>query len=92
MLSVYASVADWIPLNPNVQVDGNSVGTAPISVPVTSGSHTVTIDDLTQDSLVPGYYDSFSCFIDNNNNYYYNGQSIPITSPKTLYAYYNWGY
>jgi hypothetical protein len=91
MLSVYASVGGWIELYPNVQIDGNTVGTAPISVPVTSGSHTVTVDDPTPDTLVPGYYDSFSCFIDNDYNYYHNGQSIPITSPKILTAYYNWG-
>jgi hypothetical protein len=92
ILSVYASVWDVIPLSPNVYVDGNPVGTAPVYVPVTSTSHTIVVDDPTQDSWIPGYSDSFNCFIDNNNNVYYNGQSIQITSPTTLNAYYNWGY
>ena len=91
MLTVQA-VMYWYALYPNVYIDSNWAGTAPLNIPVSSNYHTVTVDDPTQDTLIPGYYDNFMYFTDQNSNYYYNGQSISITSPMTLTAWYAWPY
>lgn len=92
MLTVQATLGGWIELHPNVAVDGNPVGTAAVHVPVISGSHTVYVDSWIPCPGIPGAYCTFSCFIDSNSNYYYNGQSIPVTSPNVVTGYYNLGW
>jgi hypothetical protein len=84
VLTVQAILNGLYPIDPNVYVDSNPVGTAPISVQVSSGYHTVAVD-------TPIYgFANFQYFIDQNYNYYYNGESIQVTSPKTLTACYVW--
>jgi hypothetical protein len=84
VLTVQAILNGLYPIDPNVYVDSNPVGTAPISVPVSPGYHTVAVD-------TPIYgWANFLYFVDQNYNCYYNGESIQVTSPKTLTACYVW--
>jgi hypothetical protein len=94
MLSVYAY--DYIayvyngvlyPLHPNAYVDGNLVGTASISIPVISGSHTLTLSSTVYDPYW-GQTASFVFMVDQNGNRYSNGASVPVNSPLAVAAWY----
>jgi hypothetical protein len=92
-VSISATIGGWYDLNPSVYFDGNYVGTAPLITQMVPGAHTLTLSDPTPDTMFPGFDATFSCFIDQNNNYYYNGQSIQIpTTNYTIVAFYNPGW
>ena len=86
-VNAYVLGENWYQDNPNVYVDGNCVGTAPVSVQVSPGYHTITVDDPTPDGLAPSIMDSFAYMSDNNGDYY-NGQSILISYSDTITAWY----
>jgi len=74
------------PLNPNVYVDGTLVGTAPLSIQVSAGYHTVAVDDPTWDPYW-SYYMPLLYMYDQNGNLY-NGESILINSDTIVTAEY----
>jgi hypothetical protein len=98
MLSVYAYDYFWAymgslcPMYPTVTIDGTNHGTAPVSVAVTQGTHTVTLSSPISDPYYNplGYtYAVFYQMYDfQTGDDYGNGASIPVTSPSTLWAYY----
>jgi hypothetical protein len=76
-------------LHPNVWIDDNWVGTAPVTVQVTSYYHTVRVDNYIP--LLPGLSAMFYCMIDSNNNVYYTySTSILVNTDTTVTAYYNY--
>jgi hypothetical protein len=68
-------------LNPDVWVDGDWVGSAPVMVSVTEGWHTVEVED-------PWLYWQLVWFSDG----YDNGESRPVYSDTTITAYYEFYY
>jgi hypothetical protein len=68
-------------LNPDVWVDGDWVGSAPVMVSVTEGWHTVEVED-------PWLYWELVWFSDE----YGNGASRPVYSDTTITAYYEFYY
>ena len=74
-------------LNPYVYVDGSCVGTAPLSVQVTAGYHTIAFDDSTYDFWY-GYDVSFAYMSDSYNVWYNNPQSILFTCNDEITAWY----
>jgi PKD repeat protein len=72
---------------PNVYLDNNYIGTAPLSVQVTEGYHTVAVEDPVWDQFWFAY-GGFQYMVDQNNNYYGSFASVPIYSDTTLYVYY----
>jgi hypothetical protein len=64
-------------LHPNVLIDGNWVGNAPVTVQVTEGWHSVTVDEWWEYWYLIGLSDG-----------YVNGASRPIYSDTWITAYY----
>jgi hypothetical protein len=71
-----AYLGEGYPLAPNVWIDGNYVGTAPVSAYLPSGWHTVTVDYVVYDPYWPSYVhlvDFTGDYYDyENNNAYVN--------------------
>jgi hypothetical protein len=89
-LTVIAEDNCWglVPLHPTVYVDGISRGTAPITIQVSTGYHTVLVDDPTWDSAWHVW--THFWYMYGGGNQYSNGQSIYIGSGGlTLHAEYN---
>ena len=72
----------------NVWVDGNWVGTTPVTVTVDNGYHTVQVDTNLWDTYW-NTWTSFQEMIDSNSNGYWNPASILVTSDLTVTAYYS---
>ena len=74
-------------LSPNVYVDGNYVGTAPLSIQVQGGYHTIGLDDPTWD---PWWYSDVYLYsmTDQNYNFYYNGAYVPVFSDTIITSMY----
>ena len=69
------------PVHPAVYVDGNYVGTTPITIPVTQATHTVYLSTPTWDPYDPygANYASFYYMYDyQNSNDYSDGGILPI--------------
>jgi hypothetical protein len=81
----------WIGEYPAVYVDGNYVGSAPLTVLLPAGYHTISLQDPTYDWVYGGYV-GFYYATDNNNNIYYSNEIyMPIYSDASLYAVYDPG-
>lgn len=78
----------WMPVYPRVWVDGNLVGNAPVGVCVSSGYHTVTVDNTAYDPWW-GFTAHFVMMGDNHGNYYGNNASILVNSNTNAVAVYN---
>ncbi|MCW4047938.1 MAG: PEGA domain-containing protein [Candidatus Bathyarchaeota archaeon] len=78
----------FTPVYPNVYVDGNYVGTAPLTIQVSAGYHTVAVDEWTWDEAFGGFWTHF-WYMYGGGGQYSNGQSIYISGGLTLYAAYN---
>ena len=74
----------WLPLSPNVYIDGVNYGPAPVTAQLSNGYHTITLDDPTWDPYWNDYA-SFYIMVDQNFNYYGNGASILINSNSPEY-------
>ena len=75
----------WIPLYPNIYIDGNYVGTAPCSVEVTPGWHGIAADDQVWNEQIQAY-DTISYI--GHGDYYNNGDPVLITSSGNVAAVY----
>ena len=82
----YSVYWGWLnPVQSNVWVDGNWIGTTQTSVLVSPGYHTVTFDQYVWE-----YSQQVQLqYLLVNGNQYYNGQSILITSETWVVAIYN---
>lgn len=70
-------------LHPNVYIDDREAGTAPISVLVAEGWHSVWVDDPVWNDNYNGYYD-----LEYFTDYYGNGANRPIYSDTWITAVY----
>jgi hypothetical protein len=79
---------DWtVGLNPAVYIDGNYVGTAPVSIQVPIGSHTLYLSDPIWDSWL--YSDVYlQSILDSNYQSYSNGGNVALHSDMTFNARY----
>jgi hypothetical protein len=74
-------------LHPNVYIDDIDYGAAPISIQVTEDYHFVSLDTYTWDPCFCCYASFYTMYADDYTEYY-NGQSVPIYSDRSIAAFY----
>lgn len=75
----------WIPLYPSFYIDGNYIGTAPCSIEVTPGWHSIAADDQVWNDQIQAYD---TIWFIGHGDYYNNGDPVLITSSGNAAAVY----